>query len=937
MIPIHNIVKRYKALNETSDDNTNINALMNGLERHYNFNSINTLGKTLIKNENLDWSLEYMCDRLEEVCEKDSESNAKILTNTLCESIDSVKRAGQIQRSIRTRMGNLKSKIIYNTNRKLGEVKQRTGMKTHTKNNMVSPDSQYSQDFRKAKKDEEKKFKQANLLKECYERILEHTQMLNTCDRVLDTHEVIGKRYDFKKIFNEVYSDPELCVKEFCLLLDTYDIPFKTKVHMCLENIAYEYDRNNKSIDKSKLAEAVVEYFLINASTFNEESIEEAANDTTSKKKMAKLGHKLNKAADKEEKSGSIPVAIIKAIRSIAVALIEGTIFLGETILKVIALCIMCVIGFLVGTFVLAGLCILIITVAIACIPIAIAMGLYFTIKPDDKEKLRKYAEKHKKNKKLHNSLMRLQSSLEHMSNKNVQGVKEDLCTVQYDLCLLEMEDALRNNPFYKPNEVKQALIYLEDTSMPEFNITLDDAIFGISEANIKSVGNKQSKAAKAVSELRQMAHKTPTNLKEKIKEAFTDSPDNIIHNTPNIFRIIFDIVVIAGAFAYAGILGGIIVGMVTWFIALHITREQCVKYTAQYKKERERAVKKGKKLKGDAKTRNDAYIKELDKAIEKLEMYENDQFTDEENDKRHGYSNDDSVTDNIEMDEAVVDIILIDKAVSLLESFNRKSFYQGLEERKLDSRVLKYIINESVGSGLISKIEMERNLSHIMNASNDRDKVGVIREGLMHLENMEIKPSNDLFRRAASSIAVQDVLHEMSFTATLTMIKDKIKQGAQNLSDKEKVASRTLDTSIESFKVGLENSLKQENREAVIRGQVLPSASRIIKLAIISGFAFLIHPALAIIYLLGMFAMSKKLRVKERQLVLDELDTELRVCQEYINKAKANQDMNAYRQCLQIEKKLLRQRDRLKYKLTAEWNERTPERFTNNDYKHNA
>ena len=130
-----------------------------------------------------------------------------------------------------------------------------------------------------------------------------------------------------------------------------------------------------------------------------------------------------------------------------------------------------------------------------------------------------------------------------------------------------------------------------------------------------------------------------------------------------------------------------------------------------------------------------------------------------------------------------------------------------------------------------------------------------------------------------------------------------------------------------------MENSLKQENREAVIRGQILPSASRIIKLALITGFAFLLHPALGIIYLLGTFAMSKKLRIKERQLVLDELDTELKVCAEYIEKAKNNQDMNAYRQCLNIEKKLLRQRDRLKYKMTAEWNEKTPERYSDKDY----
>ena len=685
----------------------------------------------------------------------------------------------------------------------------------------------------------------------------------------------------------------------------------------------------------------MAEYFLINAAAFNEEVIQESVNDKAFKEKMAKLGHKLNKEIDKQEKEENefFNRGILATCRKIASLLIGGTVVVASSILSIIRLCVMALIGLLVGTAILTGLCVLIITIAIACIPIAIAAGIYFTLKPGDKKKLEEAAKKYKKNKKVHSGINRLLSSLSKAQVKSsVKSIKEDLHAVEYDLCLLEMEDALNNNNFYKPSEVKKALTYLEDVDLGTFDITFEDAILGISEANIKAASNIKSKASKAVSELRTLAVKSPTTIKEKIKQAYCDSPDNIINESPNIFRILFDIIVIAGAFAYAGVVGGIIVGMVSWFVALHITRQQCVKYTAQYKKERERAVKKGKKLKGDAKKRNEEYIKELDRAIEKLEMYERDQFTDEENDKKAGYNTDDSgVTDNIDFDEAAVDIILIDKAVSVLESFNRKSFYQGLQERKVTSGVLKYIISEAVGSGLISKIEMDRNLSNIMSLTDDRDKIGVLREGMLYLDNLEVKPSNDLFRRAASSIAVQDVLHEVSFTATLNMLKDKIRQGAQNLSDKEKVASRTLDTSIENFKVGLENSLKQENREAVIKGQILPSASRIIKLAIVAGFAFLLHPALAIIYLLGMFAMSKKLRVKERQLVLDELDTELKVCQEYINKAKANQDMNAYRQCLQIEKKLLRQRDRLKYKLTAEWNERTPERYSNQDYQHKA
>ena len=945
MIPVHNIVKRYKALNEVNEDTTNVNGLMNGLQKYYNFTFINTLGKSLIRPENLDWSLDYMFDKLEEVCDNDTEANARTLTNTLCESISKVRQASQIGTSLKRRFSVTKGKIISKINKSISTVKQAVGMQPHTANHTSSPDSTYSKNFRKSQRYDQKRFNQAKKEKEkeqikleCFQKILEHVEMLQACDRVINTHELISKRYDTRKIFNEVYTDPELCVKEFCLLLDTYDVPFKAKVNICLENIAYEYDRNNKSIDKSKLAEAVVEYFLINASSFGDEDIvTEATVDKESKNKMAKLGHKLNRQCDRLEKENNPSMnPVLGMLRKIAGALIDGTLFIGKTILNVIKLCFACLLILLFVNTVLFAVTMIVLTIiyiAIACIPLAIAIGIWFIISPDDKRKLEEAAQKHKKNKKVHSGLNRLLATINNVSVKNIKGIKEAAHDVEYDICLLEMEEVLKNNVFYKSSEVKQALSYLKEAEdMPSFDITFDDVILGIQEANLKAITSKQTKAGKVVNELRQMPNKSASALKSKIKEAFADTPDNIIHNTPNIFRIIFDIVVIAGAFAVGGIVVGIIVGMVTWFIGLHITREQCVKYTAEYKKERERAIKKGKKLKGDAKTRNEEYIKSLDKAIEKLETYESDQFTDEENDKRNGYSTDDA-TDNIEVDEAAVDILLIDKAVSVLESFNRKSFYKGLQEHRLDAETLKYIINESVGSGLISKIEMDRNLANIMHLSEKRDQVGVIREGMLYLQNLEVKPSNDLFRRAASSIVLQDIVQEMSFGNTLTMIKDKLRQGMSNLSDKEKVASRTLDTSIESFKVGMENSLKQENREAVIKGQLLPSASRIIKLALISGFAFLLHPALAIIYLLGMFAMSKKLRIKERQLVLDELDTELKVCQEYIDKAKREQDMNAYRQCLQIEKKLIRQRDRLKYKLTAEWNERTPERYSNKDY----
>ena len=92
------------------------------------------------------------------------------------------------------------------------------------------------------------------------------------------------------------------------------------------------------------------------------------------------------------------------------------------------------------------------------------------------------------------------------------------------------------------------------------------------------------------------------------------------------------------------------------------------------------------------------------------------------------------------------------------------------------------------------------------------------------------------------------------------------------------------------------------------------------------SGLTFLINPALTVIYLLGVFALSKNIRAKERQIVYDELDSELKVVEQYIQEAKEKKDMNAYRNCLNLQKKLLRQRDRIKYAMNVKYNEDVPD-----------
>ena len=116
------------------------------------------------------------------------------------------------------------------------------------------------------------------------------------------------------------------------------------------------------------------------------------------------------------------------------------------------------------------------------------------------------------------------------------------------------------------------------------------------------------------------------------------------------------------------------------------------------------------------------------------------------------------------------------------------------------------------------------------------------------------------------------------------------------------------------------------DNREAVIKGRILPSASKCIKIACVLGVAWAINPAIAVIGAIGGFACSKKLQAKERQLVLDDIEIELKMCERYIKQAEDDNDLKKIRQLEIIQRNLLRQQQRIKYKMHVVYNQNVPD-----------
>ena len=104
------------------------------------------------------------------------------------------------------------------------------------------------------------------------------------------------------------------------------------------------------------------------------------------------------------------------------------------------------------------------------------------------------------------------------------------------------------------------------------------------------------------------------------------------------------------------------------------------------------------------------------------------------------------------------------------------------------------------------------------------------------------------------------------------------------------------------------------DSRENIIKGNFLPSASKCIHIALVSGATFLINPILAVIGLIGYIGCSKSLTEKERNLILDDIDIEIKMCDKYMKIAEDKDDLVAVREIMKTKRDLERQRSRILY-----------------------
>lgn len=509
---------------------------------------------------------------------------------------------------------------------------------------------------------------------------------------------------------------------------------------------------------------------------------------------------------------------------------------------------------------------------------------------------------------------------------------------------ILQEED-----PEEKPETVSEAIIN-------SYAIRNIQPVAESTDINFNTIFNKFKKEELGKSD-------KPQNIFSKlIDKLYQKDIDGIVDGTPDLLlwtRRLFILGTLAVPFIGPIIAG---IGMIAdRFITIHKDRQEFPKMVKCFNNEIKACKAKLNDLEGDKKEKMKQYIKSLESARDKINSYYMDLLTDEEQEKMYetdGSFNDSDLDDLF--DENNIITILNNSITSFIECatsnpINYTSMYRlmfNIDEScinimaKIACRHPDMFFKEAVLEGCrdnasalrTGRIECDSytksmRLSSLNSAINilERNDLNQLYINTDIYNLVEVTSEFEAISEAYNAIAImidtynnQNSLLEASFTNTLKVASMKLRNSFTKMSDKEKSISRNLDVGMNNFKKSIERAFTNDNREAVIKGSVLPSFSKVIKMCIINaGLIAIGQPVLAIIGTLGYFAVNGKFKAKERQMVIDEIEIEIDMCERYIAIAEQKNDMQALRQLLTTKKELERQRQRIKYKMRVEFGQK--------------
>lgn len=464
------------------------------------------------------------------------------------------------------------------------------------------------------------------------------------------------------------------------------------------------------------------------------------------------------------------------------------------------------------------------------------------------------------------------------------------------------------------------------------------------------------------------------SKLMTVVRKLYSLKPKNAIEGTPSLLSYLRNILVIGG-FAINPVVG-VISFIADQVATAHYKREEVAEMREAFKAEIRKTDKKIDSTKSQSQKDNlTAYRKALTDAYNKIDEYYEGLLTDKELDDKYDAADDDDIKagggsfGDAELD-AFEDMFGDDFDDDFgdfddMEGFEESGkfvvlmgnlyniFSEDCEEKSFDQHKCRKMIrmNPSIVGDLAKitdkypQIISKHDLTNAIDDVRSDIQIGAVRINMIERYNLNntydelmrspntIIEQSDIFteaKRFAAQIEITKALNEIysacvyysplteaSFTNSLKLAGEKLKKGIQKASDADKTISKNIDSAMSSFTRSAERAMTNDRRDAIIRGSVIPSASKVIKGAIMAGATTLVlGPAVAVIGVLGYLGMSKKLNDKQRKALIDEIEIELKMCQKYIDLAESKNDLKALKKLYTIQRELEKQRAKIKYKI---------------------
>lgn len=437
------------------------------------------------------------------------------------------------------------------------------------------------------------------------------------------------------------------------------------------------------------------------------------------------------------------------------------------------------------------------------------------------------------------------------------------------------------------------------------------------------------SKVSKLISDFKKQDKKDIGSFKSLIVKIYSKDPEDAINNTPSILNII-RIGLALGVASFAPFIG-IIMIIADQVISLNINRSQTDKLLKYFYNEKEKIENK---LYDNPKDKENlkAYLSKLDDAINKLENHKDDLKSDVEN-------------ENDEDKDVINDmayIMTMCESADIINNFDSniitnviKNHYETIPGEFIDSVTELSLLVDSVISrkDILEALEFaydkmsKSTINDIVTETNIRsclsENINKARYCENYYEDFEVPIIElaDILTSLQNSITQENCLHEgMSFKNTFKLAAINIKDKITNLSDKEKSACKTLNAMANNIKNKIESSITNSNREAVIKGSIMPSFSTLIKMIIASAGALALNVNIGIIVAgwIGALACRSIMTNKERLIVLDDIESEIEVVEKKMAIAEREEDFDKYKELLKLSKKLKREAQRIRYKASV-------------------